>query len=108
MAGSFAMSRWSFGGTLFARSTFAAALSLLAAGCQAPLIVECGSGGRFVRSEGEAWCLFSGSSTTRCPSLLSFSHALPWGERGCAAARYDPIPEALCAAAGRCGDGGQP
>ncbi len=74
--------------------------------CEAPQVARCGASGRFGRLGVDAWCFYPRSSTTRCPSLLPVAHELPWGERGCAAQRFDPPPDDLCVAAGRCGDGG--
>lgn len=80
-------------------------LILSLGGCTSPQLVDCDPG-RFVRLEGDVpWCVYAGTSG-RCPSLLPEEHELPWGGRGCAPERFEPLPDGLCEAAGACGDGG--
>lgn len=84
------------------------ALALVA--CSSPRIVDCDPDpdnpptGRFVRFEGEAWCVYSGPGT--CPGSLPVEHELGGRLRACAAERVDPVPSGLCLAAGLCGDAG--
>jgi hypothetical protein len=85
-----------------------ATLAVASLGCEGPQVAECGMSGRFARLGADAWCFYPARATTRCPTLLPVSHELPWGERGCAARRNEPLPGDLCVAAGRCADGGAP
>lgn len=74
-------------------------------GCTGAQIADC-TPGRFVRVDGQPWCVFP-TTTTRCPRALPFEHSLPWGGRGCAEEHHDTLPEGLCEAAGECdGDAG--
>ena len=83
-------------------------VSMLALGCDAPLVVNCDTG-RFVEAGDDHWCLFGSSDRLACPMLLPVEHDLPWGGRGCAAREHDPLPPELCVAAGACdADGGAP
>ena len=85
-------------------------LALLTAACSSPRIVDCDPDpdlpptGRFVRIDGEPWCVYSGAG--RCPGSLPIEHDLGGRLRACAADPFDPVPEGLCEAAGFCGDAG--
>ena len=91
------------------RSRFVISFVLaLAAACEAPRVVDCTDDGRFVEAGGDHWCAYPARAGVACPRLLPVMHTLPWGGYACAAREHVPLPSELCAALGRCADGGGP
>lgn len=80
---------------------------LLLSGCDVARVVDCGTRGRFVRADDDAWCVYE-SRSAACPMLLPEEHRLDWGGLGCAEEPHEVLPDDPCLQTGACeaGDAG--